>query len=384
MNERKKKWTGLLLLLFCVFMTPIAVEAEERSIEKMEEDLLRKFDFREVDEALEELFPEEKLDFGETVCGILTGDITFSAELFGRLVSEQLGYAFGASRENLIHILLIAIVAAVFSNFSSIFQNRQISEMSFYMLYLLLIALCLSTFQLVTDWVAGGVETLTSFMKVFCPLYFLAVAVAKGSATAAAFYNLVLVIIYIVELLILNVLFPVIHIYMMVKVLNFLSDEDYLSKFAELMEIAVSWILKTVLAGIIGLNVIQGLISPAIDSVKHSAVTRTAEAIPGVGDALGGAAEVVVGAAVVIKNGIGTTGAVIALALCAIPLIQTGCIVLLYKLAAALIQPISDKRIVGCVESVGDGSRLMMRVVFTTGLLFLLTIVIVAALTSNV
>lgn len=381
---RRGRWTGVFLILFCIFLLPLRAEAEDGSVEKIEEDLLRKFDFQEMDDSLEELFPEERLRFGETVMGILAGDVTFSAELFGRLVSDQLGYAFGASRENLLHIFLIAVAAAVFSNFSSIFQNRQISEISFYILYLLLIALCLNTFQLVTDWVRGGVETLTSFMKIFCPTYFLAVAVAKGSATAVAFYNLVIVIIYLVELLILNVLFPVIHIYMMVKVLNYLSDEEYLSKFAELMEIAVSWILKTVLAGIIGLNVIQGLLSPAIDSVKRSAVTRTAEAIPGVGDALGGVAEVILGAAVVIKNGIGTTGAVIALALCAIPLIQTGCIVLLYKLAAALIQPISDKRIVGCVESVGEGSRLLMRVVFTTGLLFLLTVVIVAALTGNV
>ncbi len=56
----------------------------------------------------------------------------------------------------------------------------------------------------------------------------------------------------------------------------------------------------------------------------------------------------------------------------------------MYKLAAALIQPVSDKRIIGCVESVGEGCRLLMQVVFTTGLLFLLTIVIVSAVTANV
>ena len=98
-------------------------------------------------------------------------------------------------------------------------------------------------------------------MGVFCPLYFLAVAIAKGSVTSIAFYNLVLFLIFIVELLITSFLLPVIHIYMMVRVLNYLSSEDYLSKFAELIQVAVSWILKTLLACIIGLNVIQGMIS---------------------------------------------------------------------------------------------------------------------------
>ena len=93
--------------------------------------------------------------------------------------------------------------------------------------------------------------------------------------------------------------------------------------------------MKTVLACVVGLNVIQGLISPAVDSVKRSALTRGVEAIPGVGDAIGGVTEVALGTAVLVKNGIGVTGAVICVALCVVPLVQIGCIALLYKLAAA-------------------------------------------------
>ena len=69
-------------------------------------------------------------------------------------------------------------------------------------------------------------------MGVFCPLYFLAVAIAKGSVTAIAFYQLVLFIIYLVELVIAKILLPMIHIYMILRLLNYLSKEDYLSKFA--------------------------------------------------------------------------------------------------------------------------------------------------------
>ena len=118
--------------------------------------------------------------------------------------------------------------------------------------------------------------------------------------------------------------------------------------------------------------------------MKRSAIARGAEAIPGIGDAIGGVAEVALGTAVLVKNGIGMTGALICIALCVVPLAQIACIAFLYKLAAAIIQPVSDKRIVGCVETVGDGCQLLMQVVFTTGLLFLLTIAIVSAVTSHV
>lgn len=402
MKERGKGKRGVLsavrraalLLALCVAAlcgNVLAAQASESGVgsigggeqeEAAGEKMLDQFDFREIDASLAELFPEDKLDFRETLMGILSGDVEMSAQLLNRLVADQFFYALRSCRENLGHILLIALIAAIFSNFSSVFQNRQISEVSFYILYILLIALCLNSFQAVTDWVSQGIEDLTSFMGVFCPVYFLAVAAAKGSVTAVAFYNLVLFLIYLVQLLIVGFLLPVIHIYFMVRVLNFLSKEEYLSKFAGLLNLGVSWALKTLLACVVGLNVIQGLISPAIDSIKQSAITRGAEAIPGIGDAIGGVTEVVLGTAVLIKNGIGMTGAVICVALCVVPLVQIGCIVLLYKLAAALIQPVSDKRIVGCIESVGDGCRLLMRVVFTAGLLFLLTIVVVAALTD--
>lgn len=383
-----------VLLILPAGMTVQASEAEpsesydngelEDVPQETQESLLDQFEFGEINDALKELFPEEKLDFKETVISMVKGEVTASADLLKQLAADQLTYAFRVNKNNLVHILLIAVVAAVFTNFSNVFQSKQISEISFYILYLLLIALCLSSFQASADWVSDGISQLTSFMKVLGPIYFLAIAIAKGSITSIAFYNLVLLLIFLVELLILKFLLPVIHIYIMVRILNYLSEEDYLSKLAELMEVVIVWTLKTLLACVIGLNIIQGLIAPAIDTVKRSVLTRGAEAIPGIGDAIGGVAEVVLGTAVLVKNGIGTAGAIVCIALCVGPLVQIALMVLMYKLAAALIQPISDKRIVGCIESIGEGCQLLMRVIFTVGVLFLLTIAIIAAMTNSV
>lgn len=370
------------IFVLIMFMSILLLTAEMEA--HASEELLEDFDFEEIDDSLAKIFPEEKLDFKKTVMQIISGEIELTAELFNRLIKEQIGYAFGSCRSNLIHMLLLSLTAALFTNFSKVFQNKQISEVSFYVLYLMMIALALNSFQVIIDWVSGGVNTISDFMSVFCPVYFIAVSLAKGSVTAVAFYNLVLFLIYLVELIISKFLLPVIHVYIMIRVMNHLSEEDYLSKFAELLEIAVSWILKTFVAGIVGINLVQGLINPAIDTVKRSAITRGAEAIPGIGDALGGTAEVVAGTAVLIKNGIGMAGAIICFALCIVPLVQVALIVLMYKLSAAVIQPISDKRVIGCLESVAEGGRLLLRVVFTTGLLFLLTIVIVATLTNTV
>lgn len=75
-------------------------------------------------------------------------------------------------------------------------------------------------------------------------------------------------------------------------------------------------------------------------------------------------------------------GAVIAVLICALPLLQMALMALMYKLAAALVQPVSDKRITACISGVSEGYEMMVRVIFTAGLLFLLTIAVVAASTS--
>lgn len=375
--QMKRILFGVFLLFFCFCMQ---VEASE--IEDVEDTVFKAFDFREVNQVLEDILPEEKMDFGETVRKVIKGDVKFSVELLEKLVTEQLFYEFRENKKTVIHILMIAIIAAVFTNFSNVFQNRQIGEISFYVLYLLLITICLSTFQILIDGVGVHLERLTSFMRVLGPLYFLAVAISTGSGTSVIFYNLLLFLIYIVELLILNFLLPLLHIYMVIRVLNNLSTEEYLSKFAELIEFIVTWTLKTLLAAIIGLNVIQGLISPALDSLKRGMLTKSVEAIPAIGDALGGTAEIVLGTAVLVKNGIGVTGAIICIVLCVIPLLQMFVMAFLYKLTSAFIQPISDKRIVGCVSGMGEGCQILLRVIFTTGMLFLLTIAIVTATTT--
>ena len=384
---------GIILCIFIVilgcFFSPRTVYAteirdkdEQTELQKeAEETIWKEFEFSEIEDLLDDIFPEKKTDLQDLIKKMLSGQTEPSLQVIGEMISDQFFYEWKSSKAGMVHILLIVIVAAVFTNFSNVFQNQQISEISFYVLYLLLITIGLNSFRILIVSASENLERLIGFMKVLGPVYFLAVAFAAGSSTSILFYNLVLLLIYLVELVILNFLIPFVQVYIVVKVMNNLSEEDYLSKFAELCETVIAWTLKTLLAGVTGVNIIQGLLSPAIDSLKRSVVGRSAEAIPVVGDAIGGVTEVMLGTAVLIKNGIGVAGALVCIGICLVPMIQMAVVTLLYKLIAAMIQPVSDKRIVGCISSIADGSQMLLRIIFTTGVLFLLTIAVVTATT---
>lgn len=345
-------------------------------------ELLESMDFTDIDRMMEDLFPQERMEFADAVRQIMMGNTDVGRDAIKEMLRERILGAWEVNRKSILYLILLAIASAVFIGFSDIFQTRQVSQISFYMIYLLVMGICLASFQAASEWMANGVHTLTGFMKVLYPVYFAAVTVAKGSISSLAFYHLAIILIVVIEELLLHLIVPGIHMYVIIRVMNSLQSEDYLSKFAELLETAIGWGLKTLMGGMIGLNVIQGMLGPAIDTVKRSAVTRGMEMVPGVGDLLGGTAEVALGTAVLIKNSIGIVGMFLCLVLCFAPLLQLAVITLGYKLAAALVQPVSDKRIIECISGVGEGCKMLMNCIFVTGILFLVTVAIVSYTTG--
>ena len=374
-----KKLVCIIIILWFCF--PVMANAEEIQGETQDK-IFAKFDFEEIDELLDNIFPNEKMDFQETILGLINGEIEFSFELLKKMVLNQFLYEFQSSRSSMIHILIIVIIGSVFHIFSGVFQNGQISELCFYVLYMLLITIILDSFRILVASVISGIENLLQFLQLLSPIYFMAVTIATGSVTSVAFYHVILFLVFLVETLILSIILPLVQVYMIVRILNDLSAEEFLSKLGELIQTIVSWSLKTLVAGVIGINMIQSMLTPAIDSVKRSILTRGGEAIPVVGDAIGGVAEVILGTAVLIKNGIGVAGTIVCIAICLSPVIRMAVIALMYKLTAALVQPISDKRMVGCISSMADGTTILLKIILASCILFLISIAMIAASTT--
>lgn len=386
--EKKKYGAYLCIVFLFVFrMSVYAVDEEESDAMKdiqqqTEEKILEEIDFTEINKNISELFPESKMQFEDLLPVMLSGDLQSIGETFLQYLKDQFFYEFTHNKSNLIHIILLTIVSAVFSNISKAVKSRQISEAGFYLLYILLITLCLNVFKIAVSGIEDSLENVIRFMKIFCPGYFLAMAISSGSSAAIGFNHLVILIILLTEIVFLRFLIPVIHVYIMVQVMNHLFIEEMFGKLSEFLKKFIDWFLKTMLGAVIGINVVQGLLAPAMDQLKRSTITKTVEALPGVGNLFGSAADVVLSTAVLLKNGIGMSGAIILLFLCAIPVVQMMLLTFMYQLAAAVVEPISDKRITGCISSVGDGYELILKVFVTTTLLFLLTIAIASSATS--
>lgn len=352
------------------------------SISSTNEQLMDKLEIYEVQNAMDDILEENTFDMEQTLTDMINGKNPFDLQKIFEMVLNKLFSGIVNNKDVFIHILLFAVAGAIFHNFSEAFKNTQISEIGFYIIYMLLLAILVKSFSEITKVAAESIENLLEFMKALLPSYFLSISFASGPISSMVFYEIVLFIISIVEWILLNVAIPMIQVYVVLELINDLLKEDTLSKLAELIKHGVEWMLKTLLAAVVGINVIQGMISPVIDSVKTGVFTKTASMLPGIGNVVNAAADVVLGAGTLIKNGIGVTALIIIAFICLIPYINISVVTLIYQLSAAVIQPISDKRIVKSLGGIGVGSRLLSRVVLTAGILFLLTIAIITVSTN--
>jgi stage III sporulation protein AE len=241
----------------------------------------------------------------------------------------------------------------------------------------------MKSFVAVTGIAQTAVNALIEFMKSLVPAYFLALSVAGKVTTAMVFYQVILMIITGIHLLFSNLILPLINIYVVLMLVNNLSKEDFLSRLAQLLKGIIEWLLKGLLTLVIGFNLIQSLVAPAIDSFRTTMLNKTVSAIPGVGNAVNAVTDMVIGSAVIIKNGVGVAALIILIIISVIPFIQLWTFSIMYKLAAAIMQPVSDTRIISCIGSVSDGVKLLIKVVTTSLVLFMLTIAIITATTTT-
>ena len=349
-----------------------------REQEESQEALLEGLELGEMQEAVNELLGEETFSVREALERILAGEEVFSIDFLLETGKNFICDHLLADRVVLFQVVLLVLLAALFANFTNVFSGSQAGEASFYLVYMLLLALLIHSFRSLSAGLSGSLEDLTAFMQALMPSYFLAVTAASGAATAMVFYEMVLGVIFLIQTLLLKAVIPGIQAYVVIQLINYLHKEDFLSKLAELLKTVLEWSLKTITAVVIGMELIQNMISPALDSLKRDALGKTAAAIPGIGNVIDGATEVALGTAVLIRNCLGATGILVLVILGLPPVIKLAGTVLAYKLLAALLQPVSDKRMTGCLWAMGEGCRLLLKVLLTVELLLLITIAVLA------
>ncbi len=331
-----------------------------------------------INEGMDRLFPGFKLDGTELLKMVMEGR---SGEAFRQLlaqIGDSLTGELGGIRQILIYILVLGVVSALFAEFSDLFAGEQIAQAGFYFLYLFLMVILTKVFLFVSEVASGAVENIVLFIQLFIPTYTIAVGAAQGTAAAAYYYQLMLLLAYLVESFLNKVLIPLIYSYVMLALLNGLWSEEKLSLLLDFIAKGVGFALKVSLGTVTGLSFVQAVIVPVASGLRISAMRKAISAIPGIGGVAEGMTELMLGSAVLIKNSMGVLLLVLIAGACILPLLKILVVTGVVKLGAAVTGIVSDKRISACTDRVGEGCFLLLRCVFTAVALFVIVIAVIS------
>lgn len=319
----------------------------------------------------------ERLDVDRLLNEVARGNIKYAFSVAIKTIRENISLEIISNRALMLELITIVLIGSVFINISNSFGQSFISENGFYVTYLIMTAIMLSAFAITMDMVAASLDVILKLIRGIVPIYALAINYAGYTTQAAGMYQIILLLVWFIQVIIIRLILPMIKFYVIISMVNNFNKEDNFSRLCQLIKNIVSWLLKTIVIFVAGLNLIKSLIEPQIDGLSKNLISRVSSIIPG-GGVMSVLTGTFLGAGIVIKNSIGVVGILLLGLAVLTPIIKLLIIMLVIKITGAMIQPVGDKRYIAGFDAMGKGIGLLMQVISSSVVMFMLTIAIVA------
>lgn len=370
-------WAAVFFFFLCC--APCQVRAADQVQDQPDLSVMEQIDFSEVEDFLSDNQATENIRFRDLIELLLSQDAQMDKTELFEMIWQMAASELTACRGIFLQLLIMCAAFALLHNFAGVFENSQIHTVCFYMFYLALITLLMQAYLQGREVLSEALDQLNQFMQALIPAFSMALFLSSAASTATVFYQIAVAVIFLIENILMYVAVPAVHVYVVLQMLNHLTGENMISRLTQLLRKGICWLLRILTASVAGISIIQSLIAPALDGLKNSAAMRALNLIPGFGSSAGAAAGMFLGSAVVVKNGIGVAALLILLILCLGPVLKMVVITILYKLTGALVQPVSDQRVCGCISDVGDSVWLLLQILVTAAMMFMVTIAVVTA-----
>lgn len=279
-----------------------------------------------------------------------------------------------------ISIIVIAIICSLVKNLQGAFANESISNIAFFACYSLLIIILSRSFIISINIAIDIIEKLSEFMAAILPVLVVMLTSIGGFAQAATMDPIILGATILIPRIYKNIIIPLITITFVLQFANSISTEHKISNLCKTTKQITIWLQGILLTVFIGILTVRGITSSTIDAVTlKTAKFAIDNFIPIVGKAFSDAIASVAGYSLIIKNAISAVGLIIIVIMMLYPVIKILLNSIVFKLTAALIEPISDKRITTAIASAGDSLILIMSCVLSVSLMFFVLLGIMAS-----
>jgi len=305
-----------------------------------------------------------KPDIGAVLTGIvryLLREVIYSGRLIGTIV-------------------LLTVFCMILETVQSAFERGAVSKAAYAVACMVLLVLAANSFSAAIGYARDAIGGMTDFMMAMVPLLLTLLASMGSAVTVTVMHPLIVFMIYAVGTLVHAVVFPLLFFSAVLHIASSLSDRFKATQLADLLRTVGAGLMGALLTVFLGVITVQG----AAGSVADGVALRTAKFVAGnfvpvVGRMFSDAADTVLSASAIVKNAIGIAGVVILLMICLFPALKIIALAAIYRLSAAVLQPLGPSPITACLETIGKTMVHVFAAVAAVGMMFFLAVTIILA-----
>ncbi len=362
----------IILMILVLLSTDITFASEISDIETT----FNMLDYND----LNTLTQTENFSFTKLFSDLMSGQLEFS---IGAIFTYTIQKLFSETILNIAlirNILIICILSAFFSNISDTLKSSEASKLAFYTFYISIVTILYNLFYLAYQITFELINSIYNFCVASIPLISSSVLLSGNPVFLTAINPLLWFFTNTVIIFVKTIILPFILCIASLDIINRISDKDILSNFCATGKQLISWSLKLLSGLFISFLALIRITAPAYDTLVSKTAKMGIATVPVVGSSLSSAFDTAVFLGKSTKN-----GALVALliALCvyiSIYFIKLCSFVIIYKISAIAIEPITDKKISKSISLVGDYVGYFIAAAFFTCLMFVFSVLTIISL----
>lgn len=290
-NRDKIKLILITIFIFLFFLkTPQFVQATDALINSQLDALNLSSFIKEGEKYTKDSF--ENVNIGELLNSAVKGKID-TKTIYSNIL-KILGKEITTSITIIGGILAIIVIHAILKNIGESLGNNSISQVAYFVEYILIVTLIMTSFFEVVDMIKETITNLIGYINLLIPLL-LALVVTSGTAiTASVLQPIILgIIIFLGNGITLYVL-PLLLISTVLGIVSNLSDKIQIGKLSKMLKSSIVWVMGFVLTLFVTVISLEGTLTSSVDGLTLKSLKATSSTfIPIIGKVLGDSVETV-------------------------------------------------------------------------------------------
>jgi stage III sporulation protein AE len=366
---------------FFFFLSPFVVQASssngqlvQKQIEQLDVNGIRQF-WEDIVTKYGGFLPESQKG---SLTDFLSGENKLSLKEWLGALMKFLFYELQVNGKLLGTLILLTVFSMVLQSLQNAFAQQTVSKVAYAVVYLVLLIIALNSFRVAMDYALDAVRTMSHFMIAMIPLLLALLASSGGVISAAFFHPIILFLMNMTGMIVEYVTLPLLFLAALLSIVSTLTDHYKVTHLAELLTKIGVGILGVILTVFLGVMSVKGTTSAIADGIAlRTAKFVTGNFIPVVGKMFTDAADSVVSASMLLKNTVGIVGVAILLMIAAFPALKIFAIAFIYKVSAAIMQPLGGGPVISCLSIMSKSIAYVLAALAIVSLMFFLSLTII-------